>query len=1388
MRTVFGFLLIFFIVSQDSSAQFVAPGYTIKNWTIEDGLPVNTINSIIQAENGYLWMATSGGLVRFDGIDFKVYTSADYPGLEGNRILELRESNDGSILIINQGSDIFALKNERFKKLNAPNQGIVGEGRSGAFYKDSEGGIWFGDETGIKIYKDGVVATFFEEQIIRPIQRIYKVDGNTVWYMYFSDPYLYRFKDGVEEKIVKVNINDRKSEISDNAFLPKDGVFIIDYQNEKLIFTGLDIFKYEDNNLSRIYESDTLLFTNVVMDSKKNIIISSLSINSESSRPHFLGYQNGTVQSLQTPFKSPIHKAILHNSDLWTDTDTDYKIFKGKELVFQSENLVQDFIIDKEESIWIASTTNGLIQLKPNFFTSYTTEEGLAGNNSTTVFQDADSSIWVGSFGEGISNLSDSIINVDFELNGGKNKAYILSIEQLNDGKVLIGGLFQGLLSFDIASRNFTPFPAHEEVNRFSVHSIFEDSKNRLWIGTSPKGERGLFVKRNNRWEALAGRENVPFALYQTIYEVPNGNIWFSARGEGLVRFDGESFHHYSTENGFSSNFIRGINFFVEPETKEGWLIVGSEGNGIDIVRLENGAPDFSSLKSLDKTNGLYDNSIHVILEDDQDRFWLNTNQGIFWIEKAEIIAFLKGETNEVISTSYTEEDGLVHREGNGGSQPSGIKAFDGTLWFPGQGGIVAVDPTEITLNPHIPPIHIQHVLIEETVAELEGGELILEPDQRNFEINFAALSYRLPEKNSYRYRLEGFQDHKRKGEWFDLKKRRTVYFTNVPSGEYTFVVQGSNNDGLWNQQGASLKIIIKPYFYENIWFFIVMAGAIFGFIFLGVGIRERRLKNRQVELERIISERTLDLKKGKEAAEHQKELIDELSKAKDTFFTNISHELRTPLTLVLGPIQSMFQDRAEASDKWKRNLILARRNGFRLKQLIEQVLDLTRLDSSKVELNPIKLDVGLKVKLITESFESVAISRGITLNVSIPEEEICAGVDSDKFQKILVNLISNAIKFTPKKGVINVSVNLKGDFVEFSVSDTGVGIEKDRIPYIFDRFHTEEKGAAIESRGLGVGLNLTKEFIELHGGTITVDSEYEKGSTFLVTLRSCPKTMAKEGLPVLDDDQEINIYNSSLPAISPEKKGEIRTTSILLVEDNDDMREYISGILLEEGIKISEARNGIEGKKQLTLAKPDLIISDVMMPDMDGFEFSKFVRSVPEYRLTPIVMLTALTDLENRLQAFDIGVSDYLIKPFIEKELKARIHNLLRLKVERDKMLTGEKEKGSAVSEGSAFTKRLQSFVNENITNPQISVEELGSVVNMSRRQFYRKLKIETGFTPAEFVKEIRLFKARQIIENKSAQNISEVAYSVGFSTPSYFTKVYEERFGSRPGAHLKA
>lgn len=457
------------------------------------------------------------------------------------------------------------------------------------------------------------------------------------------------------------------------------------------------------------------------------------------------------------------------------------------------------------------------------------------------------------------------------------------------------------------------------------------------------------------------------------------------------------------------------------------------------------------------------------------------------------------------------------------------------------------------------------------------------------------------------------------------------------------------------------------------------------------------------------------------------------------------------------------------------------------MQELIEQVLDITRLDLKKMDLDFQKIEVVGFIKLITESFESLAESNGISLSTHLPDKKIYVALDKDKVQKIMVNLLSNALKFTANGGEVAVTLHTNESMFFIQVKDTGKGISEENLPLIFDRFHSDGRGFSNKETGLGVGLNLTQQFVELLEGNITVKSQEGKGALFTVALPIKAELFQKLQLPEEEEDKitltdhETDTQKSLI--LGKHTAHEVR---VLLVEDNPDMRSYVSELLVNQKIQVLEAENGMEAKKILALTKPDLIISDIMMSGMDGFEFAEYIRSVPEFRFIPLIVLSALSGEDERIQAFDIGVSDYLIKPFNARELKARVANLLKLKFEREQARQEFHEKAEEISENALLVKKLKAFVMEHVSESNISVEELCSVVNLSRSQLYRNLKAVTGFTPAEFVKEVKLRYARHVLENKKPRTISEAAYAAGFSTPSYFTKLYRERFGQHPRDHL--
>lgn len=549
-------------------------------------------------------------------------------------------------------------------------------------------------------------------------------------------------------------------------------------------------------------------------------------------------------------------------------------------------------------------------------------------------------------------------------------------------------------------------------------------------------------------------------------------------------------------------------------------------------------------------------------------------------------------------------------------------------------------------------------------------------------------------------------------------------------------------------------------------------------------------LKEYAEELEDRVQKRTKELKSQTELLEIQTKELERMDNFRSKLFMDISHELRTPITLISGPIQKLLSTQ-ELNEETERQLTMSLRNSKRLKKLVEQIIDLNRLESNQLELQASPLDITEKLQYFAHSFESLLSYNDIELKLTIPEHPIELFLDLDKFEKIITNLISNATKFTSGKGLISISLIEEENKVIIKFSDTGNGITAEKLPFIFDRYQTSALDNIEYKEGLGVGLAITKEYMHLHGGDISVESELGIGTTFtLVFQKGKAHLKSSQVHPEIVSDLANTVRDTTeyLPQKSTLTSKNINSSTkahILIVEDNYDMANYITGILEIDGFTTSHAENGKEGLEKLTSFNPDLIISDIMMPVMNGMEFLEELRKLDKFKNIPTIFLSARSDLEGKLESFRLGVNDYLVKPFDTEELLCRIENLLEFSSVR-KSAVIELSDEDGVSIDQEFINRLTSFVEERISNTDFNVEELAAEVSMSRSTLYREIKKATGFSAAAFVKEIRLQKALQKLENKQVKNLNELSYEIGFSTPSYFSKMYLKRFGKKPSDYL--
>ncbi|HEX8462959.1 MAG TPA: hybrid sensor histidine kinase/response regulator transcription factor, partial [Segetibacter sp.] len=724
--------------------------------------------------------------------------------------------------------------------------------------------------------------------------------------------------------------------------------------------------------------------------------------------------------------------------------------------------------------------------------------------------------------------------------------------------------------------------------------------------------------------------------------------------------------------------------------------------------------------------------------------------------------------------------DGLQARQFN---ENAAYKLKSGELIFGGTDGFNMFFPTKIvnnksTLNLAITNLQIFNnsveigeefngrVVLNESIAEAK--ELNLRYNQNVFTIEFSALDYLNPTKIKYAYKLEGFNN-----EWLTTdSKNRNATFTNLNPGHYTLLIKASKEDGSWSDP-LSLKINILPPFWLTPFAYVIYVLCIITALITGRKMIIRRARERfQIERERQEAQR-----------------LHELDEMKIKFFTNVSHEFRTPLSLIITPVEKLLSQSSLLSDK--KQFLLIHRNAKRLLNLVNQLLDFRKLEYQELHLNKTPGDILKFIKELSHSFFDIAENKKITFNFHSPEERVLTMFDHDKIERILFNLLSNAFKFTSVGGAVNVLVDLKEpdnhQAIQIKVFDSGIGIAEEKQEKIFDRFFQNNIPGSMVNEGSGIGLAIIKELVKLHGGTITVESEEDKGSCFTVSLPLFP--LSKESIEDLKQEDE-EMYklisaDNSLVAIQQQQKKGKKKRIVLLVEDNEDFRAYIKENL-ESAYDIIEAPNGKIGWQKALSEHPDVVICDVSMPEMNGIELCKKIKEDNRTSFIPVLLLTALIGEEQQLNGLQMGANDYMTKPFNFEILQSKIKNLLLQqdsfkKTYQKQVQVNASEVVVTESADDKFIQQALAVVEQNISNPDFSVEEMSRQMFMSRVALYKKLFNLSGKTPIEFIRSIRLQRAAQLLA-KNELTVAEVAYEVGFKYPKYFTKYFKEEYNVLP------
>ncbi|MBN9351607.1 MAG: response regulator [Chitinophagaceae bacterium] len=1396
LKKIYLSLILFFSLSARAQ-QFINPHFT--HFTINNGLSQNLVYSITQDSTGFLWFGTKDGLNRFDGYEFKSYhhDPFDSNSIADNAISALYTDKKGRLWIgtMNGNLDLYDSRKNSFSHLLKINTNL---GNVVSISEDLSGNLWVGT------YGNGLFKLLFNkknqsgipEQVIHYTNR--PGDSTSVRNNFVLDVFADRegglWVSTIEGFFQHAIVNQKKLQFTS----PEFSIFAA---QRKLIPGGVE---YNPDKVTPKRWSDFHSEgTRFIEDQHQNL---------------WLGTTAGIFRLDRKARKlfyfDPLMPG-LGQGNVRSITQISYQ---------QNGEKVGAILVGFLGGAGILDTKNFTLQLIKN---DPGNSRSLLPGSTLCVYQDRSGGIWLGSSGSGLSQFDAGTTLFpmpEYHTADGKIRTENLSVRSFLDTKsYLFIGTQNQLMRADNVTRIMKP--VHLDGNPQGENTVFSmataDSVN-CWLATNiglilynyKKNTSVIYetgIQRNgqkdNRVFKLYNDKHgnlwclTPYTLsifdkkqktfnhyffdyrpvngfseptFGDLYEDSEGNFWIGT-GDGLLYFDifTKKFTRYATNtaNPASLSFDAVRSILPDPKYPKKFLWIGTAGGGLNKMDLQT-----KKFTHFTEGDGLPNNVIYGILPDEEGNLWISTNKGIS-----------RFDPSSGVFTNYDANAGLQSNEFNSGAF---YKNGEGKLFFGGINGFNEFFPRNIKGNSYVPQlaftgfnlfnrpvsIHDKNSPLKHSITETK--KIVLPYSDNIISFQVAALDFSNPGKMLYAYKLEPTDK-----SWIQMGNNRLITFSNLDPGNYTLRVKAGNTNGVWNEEGISLNLIILPPWWRTWWAYLIYVFGIIGILYF----------IRRYELRRVLLRNRLQV----EHVESQK--LKELDHLKSRFFANISHEFRTPLTLIMGPVEDLLK--TGNADQFKKILPEVHRNSRRLLQLINQLLDLSKLDAKKYRINTTREDIIPFVKQIVYSFYSWAERKNIDLKVEVDpalNERLLNGktkfyFDEDMIEKIVSNLLSNAFKFTGDAGSITVGMKTaekENDFLELSVKDSGIGIPPEKILHVFDRFYQADDSDERHYEGSGVGLALIKELIDLLQGRVAVESEVDKGTTFFCYLPFNKKIIspttssAWQGMqiPVAD-------YSVEEPEPANQIAGDVSRDLILIVEDHADVRKYIKG-KLEDSYSVMEAGNGADGLVIARSRIPDLVISDIMMPEMDGFELCEKLKTDNLTSHIPIILLTARAEDNDRLAGLETGADAYLTKPFNSHELNIRVRKLIELRKKlrakfSDKLVVKPSEI-TVTTLDQAFMKKLMDSVEKHINDAKFSVTQLSDEMNMSVSQLNRKLKALIDQSPQKFIRSIRMQRALELLKTGNG-NVSEVSWEVGFEDPGYFSKVFKAHFGCLPSEKEK-
>lgn len=1322
--------------------------YHFSNLSVKDGLSQLHVTCIYQDKLGYMWFGTRNGLNKFNGNSFEIFWNHadDEQSISSNTIACIIEDAEGNLWIgTENGLNKLDKKRKGFKRYYLANEADSVNNKILSLHIDADGVLWVGTLSGLFIYEpesDSLKSVYIRELADNSVSAILEKDNHL---------YLASSKNGLliydrqKKRIVRSYQTNSKTlpvisnYIKDIYIDKKDNIWLGTYKD------GVCVIKHD---LSEVVQYNT-----------SN------------------GLSNNSIRCIKESPSGEMWVGTFDGLNIINPVTSRITSYKSGAL---SHHSVYSILFDRMQTIWIGTYAGGADYYNPygHLFDFY--NPGAVLNDNIGILGPSieyDGTLYICSEGGGL---------ISFDLKQHTFRQYTLPQNNDNptrsifktiylDGNRILCGTSQGeVYEFNLHSHQFSLF--YQTTDRRPIYHISKSHSGQFIIGAISMAEGLAFISNDGQRTVQSGfpakgKGEVHFSHVICVCEVDNDVYLIGTKSDGLFCYDkiNHTLISYNQTNGFAAKSISSI-----LKDRSGRIWISSIDGGLSELVLSTG-----KFTTYNEKNGLLNNQVCKVVEGNDNSLWLTTLNGI---------SNLDLRTRNIIN--YSQESGIQVQEF---SPCAGIRLSDNRIFFAGNNGFTLFNPNDIITNPNVPPVILDKLYINNNLVQPddENGilkenistqkKIVLKYNQTNIMIEYAALNYIFNNKNEYAYKLEGFDS-----EWNEVGNRRIAYYTNIPAGTYHFTVKGSNNDGIWNEEGATLEIIVLPPLWKTWWAYLIYFAVIIALIafIIRYFTEKKRLQN-NIRLKQM-----------------EAEVHEEYYQERNRLFTNFSHELRTPLTLIIAPLEE-FVRRTDLVDDvhYKSKLML--RNAQRLLRIVNNLMDLQKNESGTMKLQVSENDIIKFTHEAVASFQDLALYRNIHLKFHHSSDRQLLWFDWNLLEKVYFNFLSNAFKNVPDGGSVSVELNVKAlselaffipaklnkyknekiQYLTLSIQDNGVGIAPNELEKIFRPFYQVAQNEHSKS-GTGIGLSLSKAIIEMHHGTVWAENAPESGAVFKFVMPIDKNLFSAEEIAESTDNETV-LLNVELPDNAYEADNSSKKQStILVVEDNRDLNNYICSCLADK-YNVIGVTNGEDALAKAVYLLPNLIITDLMMPKMNGIELIQQLKKDMNTSHIPIIMVTAKTGTDDIREGYAAGADEYITKPFDASILKVRVDNLIqnreKLKELYSKNFSLESLGVDVTSVDEKFMQKLYATLQQNIANSDLNLDAFCKELGLSKSNLYRKIKQITGYSPNEFIRNFRLETAAKMLK-ETDMTITEVYCAVGYNSLAYFSNCFKALYGMSP------